>query len=927
MPEAVILRNGTAVRKTGINKPEFNINGYLSSFENNENRKYSYFVKKDFRSDKYEQSAAQSGYYDIVEYALHMAHPKVERYWLSNLIDKHKFKEFEKAVKDDDIAVSIILIEEPYTNFYAKSVYKFKHKESTLNYKKNGILDTSLMGTPERKSSKQGDSASGFFEKHIQFVKDIDDNRKNEFVEAVVKTSLRIGMVENEIFPILTEPSTACSDMKQIQNTITSLQKDWKNSILFTKVSIDKVLEYRKALSDLYSNVFRNQEDIKKGSCTDRIESLMKVLPKNSLLALDVPIKVKALKNLVKNGRDISDAEEEYALKIINSVDIDKQNDVNEFLVSLIFEKFPTGNQSPPYYDNLYSLLYRNIQNYGAITKGITQVLGDSSFNKDNRTRFVYAILFLWSESKYNPYKNVDADGSPELTLFDNGTYDYDKSYKNYAIINYQSEKNFFGIYDDKFAFEFDPWGNGIYWVIDENHILTSQSAMHLYQPITLVHYPSETDLSIQIPQLNGEINGAIPLFFLAYIDQDGDQKDFNQKVGLLVDIVTTVSGVGSFLKLRHLRHLSKLGKVLVFFEAFQASAGLISFILKFVESCDDSKFCKNLKTVLFYIEITSLVTDPIAIAKTKKAARKVVEEGIENGWPSGMLNEINGITPRQKIQEIAGVDIADYINAYISRAKKNLGDKIKVELDFNKSLPKGRVKMDIKRFSTAQKNQFLTIAAGKGLSSEDAMGILHQASRIRRDKIVPDFSELKVRADILIEVRRRDFPYTHNSKIDFDNYAKSKIEPVLDMFALDKNKTFYGGSCITRKYSTNPSNFFDTDWSTKFTKKEFDDYVNLMEQRFNSMIGKNFDGDIVLEGKIKTEIKKMKDYIKNHGRFHRRYIISIEELGDGKFKKHTLDKVLDDQSIFPKETLKTDITPTIEGINGTYPSIKYNFN
>lgn len=586
------------------------------------------------------------------------------------------------------------------------------------------------------------------------------------------------------------------------------------------------------------SEIYRNKKDLSKALSygLDAL-NIFEQLKKQSLEALvsnnvgliyqNMGSYEKANKYLLKGLTIREQLKEEK--NIANN--ISNQNEVNDFLEFLIAEKITTGNSLPPYKETIYSLLYRKIDNYSDAIKMIPELFGDKALSKDNKTRFVNAILGLWTESKYNPYKN-QVNGQPDFSLIDNSTYTYDNTYKHSVIIDYKSNKKF-GIYNDDFTFVFDAWGRGIQTLTDKNYqISTLVEFNHLYQPVTLVQYPSETDTAIQLPYKDGEFNGAIPLFYLKYVDDFGDEKDLNTKIGYFIDVVTTVSGFGNLAKLRHLRHLSRLGQVFVIIETVQISAGIINFILTFVDACNDSTFCKKLKTVLTFIEITSLVTDPIAVAKTKKAAQAVVEEGIQNGWPSGMLDNVDGTTPKQKIQELADIDIADYINDYVNRCKKKLKDEFNSDLD----------DFDPNRYSISQKNELISTAAGKGLSLDDAVGIIHQASRKSHSTVSIDV--LKNRMDNLVQRRKLGYPFPCSSKLQFEDFINNTIKSnVLDGFDLPKNDLYYGGSCITSPTSSSGDVFQDIDFFSYVEKQEdYLAFLHKLDAKYKSWIGKTIN-------------------------------------------------------------------------------------
>lgn len=199
-----------------------------------------------------------------------------------------------------------------------------------------------------------------------------------------------------------------------------------------------------------------------------------------------------------------------------------------------------------------------------------------------------------------------------------------------------------------------------------------------MYQPVTLIHYPSENDTAIQLPYKDGEFNGLVPLFFLKYVDDYGDDQDLFTKIGYFLDIVTIPTGIGNLAKLRHLRHLSRLGQLLLIIETINLSKDIIQFLMNFV--CDDTnEFCRKVRTILTFLEIFSLLEDPdpIIVAKIKKTAILIIEQALNDGWPSEFSVPINGETPKQKIEELAEINNAQYFENYKIKAEDILDAKL----------------------------------------------------------------------------------------------------------------------------------------------------------------------------------------------------------------------------------------------------------
>lgn len=587
-------------------------------------------------------------------------------------------------------------------------------------------------------------------------------------------------------------------------------------------------------------------EDYSKIDEKKLIISIVNVFPVEELKFLSIEKRLEIIELIIENKYWIFGdlfintlGEQEALIKLINTVDIYNQVEVNTFLSYLISKKYPTGNTSPPYKENLFSILYKKLKNYNDTSKLIVEL-------KDNKTRFITAIYALWEESMFNPYRN----GGFDTTLIDNNTFDYNKNYQHYAILNYKSEKNKFGIYEDEYKFEFDIHADGIYWIRDNDktYQLSPFPSMHLYQPITLVTYPSENDTVIQLASKNGELNGAVPLFYLKFIDDVGDIQDFNKKVGYVVDVVTTVSGIGNISKLRHLRNLSRLGQALIVIESIQIGIGVLNFLLNFSETCNNSPFCQKLKTVLFYIEISALVTDPIAAAKTKKAAQQVVDQGVIDGWPEDFLDEIpgDGVTPKQKIESLADeINISIYLSKYRQQIRNNISLRIQ----------RGDNQFSLIH-TESQINQLIDLGFENGLSISDIEGLIFVSCRIEKPISFSEISQQMVNWGTNIKFRK--YPYKFQSLEEFNTFS-TKLKNQLKDWDIPIDDVRIQGS------SLRTPNAKDVDVAIMIDENQLGKIKESIISRYKKSYGNTEEGKKNLKIALETLDEQIeKGYIKN---------------------------------------------------------------
>lgn len=953
MSDIVILNDGMPVYTTAFpEQPKINIFGLVDGFKyGGVKHKYfdiQYYIKPVYFNGQVISNPLINGYYKedlFFKHLYYINNPNMsniysaetllkEGYLPSQNLQQYEATEGEiVTIKANDFSMHNFYYEEMELKFNIQKDEDGKIKRYANNGESNfpqttqdGLISKVIVTNNNLSSSPTGK----FYFKNFgdpQQNWDMLESSKVEFDKVITLICFRIYWIEQEIFPLITNnlalvnqlgsgsiPSTN-PNVTELIKALAEIKKYWgfyQTMEPFFDIINPKNEEYStyyRSLVKFYEEIDKIRYNLFNKTDDEKLVLISQLLSGEALKILPLSTRKYLIKKYAYQ-KNLIDSDEEQVLKLINTININDQNEVNDFLGWLIDEKEKkiTGNQLPPFSENIYGLLYRKIDNYPNILK-ITEIFGDKSFSKDNKTRFVNAILVLWSESKYNPYKNM-INGLPDLSLIDNSEYTYDKTYKHSAIINYISEKKY-GIYNDDFVFAFDPWARGIYFIIDKDYrLIASSDYNHIYQPVTLVHYPSENDTAIQLPYKDGEFNGMIPLFFLKYVDDYGDDQDLFTKIGYFVDVATIPTGIGNLAKLRHLRHLSKLGQLLLVIEVVNLSKDIIEFLMNFV--CNDTnEFCKKIKTILTFLEIFSLVEDPIVIAKIKKTAELIIEQALNNGWPSEFSVPINGETPKQKIEELAGINNLEYLNKYKEKANSIFFALMKQDQD--RVIERGEKPRFELYYSGFQLDQLYETAFGKGVSAFDIAGIIHQACRIRPSGFIASLSILNQRMDNILEIRRRKYPFTRSSKLNFKNYYDTYVIPTIKAFGLPERNIRYGGSAIT---STTPfgDDGQDTDWWTDWKDKdEVYDYITNI-QRPRLIEWGNLQGKRAQWGQDQS--RKLKNFFNKNGYLDKRSIISLQN--------NQAVTLFDRLKSFPT-IYKTDITPTVEGLDTALPYITYN--
>lgn len=232
---------------------------------------------------------------------------------------------------------------------------------------------------------------------------------------------------------------------------------------------------------------------------------------------------------------------------------------------------------------------------------------------EDNFTDFIRTFYVMWLESKYTSVENENDDLLPAPIFLD---------YRNNKIL---------GFYRD---------GKDLSFVGDQVH-LTKQiesprlpgqedtadgwetvilNKLHIYQAVQVDQNNLQGEL-----QLPSDI---IPAFFLKAFDDKNFWDNLAKAGSLVLDVVTTLSGAGNLLKLRH---LTKITGAYRYFRyavgGIEIASGTVSFALSLINECDEEgSFCSDLREYLFYLELATLSTDAITLKYLKNSANKTLK-------------------------------------------------------------------------------------------------------------------------------------------------------------------------------------------------------------------------------------------------------------------------------------------------------------
>ena len=715
---AAILHNGRAVKTDGFDQIRYSINGYLSSFETNDGR-YVFITRQYFRDEPNEQFAVDSYYYEVSAYADHIKDPQT--YTLADLNKSYRFK-FTDAEEGSILEVGIIDVDISSPDFYKKSLYTFNHVYgTTYRGERNGVLNTTNMGSGVSIVSEQSEVANKFFENHrIGQENYVTAEEAEVFLETLIRTALWVGSVNREIFPIIQNNSQNCSEVNDLVNT---MQQQWVNGSLFSQVTVETINDYRISLYTLYRNVFKNQVRIKSAICEEKLTTLFKVIPLEGLSIIPFSTKKLMLEQYARLS-EIYDEDEALVNRILYSVKTPEDADLLLDYMLVLRDGVKTN----------FEVFFRKIDDdrLARYTFGI-------SLQGSHRKHFVNALYQAWKISKYDityipsdVTKNADGYNPESFFMRDEGLQYYegvDSVFEHYSTtsnegsftvtktISYVPEINLdknlvtlkkLSLFEsnlnpnklEDFAFQppiqlitdgnIDRALGRDYWLQYLKSLKPKETELqgkyHIYQPITLIGYTA--DLELVIPNKT-----TVPAFLYYYaVDFDRLQEidetlSLILEIGLEVGIFFLTGGVSAIKSLRHLKHFSKVGralgigqaipgteKVLVWrgidgiSEVVSFSASVVSSSADYVAANENDEDRKKIaEGISFFFMLLSLASGGTAAFsryRTIKAADDVLFEmnalttrGIAHNVPDDVRDAIKAVS------DFAAFELAEFGN------------------------------------------------------------------------------------------------------------------------------------------------------------------------------------------------------------------------------------------------------------------------
>lgn len=455
---------------------------------------------------------------------------------------------------------------------------------------------------------------------------------------------------------------------------------------------------YYNTLVNIYVNIAFTKEEYLFGVTSDpstwspeftqaqsslRLEMLISIIPEGAFNFLSLDTKIKILKIFAENP--IYESREDAVVKIVKSIQV---NESTLFLERLQKETYLEGGKIVTLFQKLYKKIDDRI----------------TFFGKNNRKDFINSLYILWYKSQLNPYNSLVL--GLEETDPATSQYYFDYYYKNKPIVFNYNSKKVIGFYVDNMNFNFNGKTISVeeekivgYSVIVSGETVPKLGYVHkgdydFYASVSLQHF-EDGDIAVKIPSIALQPNGndesyIFPLFYLKYIDDFGDHEDLITAGNLALDVALTFTGLGNITKLRHLFHLSLLGRLamgasltgtetILLIRALSGTAAFVEltsgvaksilehysnncemYIGKVKSNINDSHpqgqippnngitrydFCRKLDTFLYWAQAVSSGGESIAEDMLREAAKDLAEYGLPPDFPPAAATFINTIS------------------------------------------------------------------------------------------------------------------------------------------------------------------------------------------------------------------------------------------------------------------------------------------
>ncbi|WP_406845528.1 hypothetical protein [Flavobacterium soyae] len=688
---------------------------------------YIYVSSQDYRSEEAGTIYAVAGFFKKEKFLEYLA-KKIDRFEIKKF--QLNFKTLKKAINGDIFKTTKLNTENPYDDFCKVISYewKFENGYKLLDVNSNLIIPSPTFENfvKNEKIMEVNPVAKDFFlHKTGIFINDIiDETEKREKTYQLVKIALCIHWINKDIFSIFENNSTLV-DYIESQNT------EWSSLPIFNNPTIEDFQEYYKSVVTFYKSVYSNQLFIQNTKEQNKLYWLAQILSPQGLIPIPVKDKISLLRYIAEGTikGETSNIfgevnEEQFVLDIISSI-TNVNHQIDYFFSSLKSVNYNGNSQDQSLYEILYSKIH------------------DRGLGAENLKKLMNLLYQKWLLSSIYPYNldgsvkdnlinkniynkkpiNIDYKATEVLWMFNNTNYDFNFNGKNINIT--------------KDGYEINPaTGNAI----PKEYVVGSYD---LFQAITIKNTDDNTENTKFITtNIGGEQKAILPIFYLKYIDDKKSTENLVTAIELTFDLALTATGIGNLAKLRHLKHLTSLGRValgleaavpgqaLITYELAQGVAGLIevsssvaSILLSYGNTYRDTycnqesqsydpekcKFYTRLDVIVNVMQIFSGVLDYATSRQLKNASRKILDGPIPDGFDPDAL-----IILRKFAGDID--EIKEVFRAKLFEIYGNNNSNIWQKLNSLPTSPINKQELFILDFEKATQNTLLSLNTNGGL-------------------------------------------------------------------------------------------------------------------------------------------------------------------------------------------------------------------
>lgn len=312
-------------------------------------------------------------------------------------------------------------------------------------------------------------------------------------------------------------------------------------------------------------------------------------------------------------------------------------------------------------------------------------------------------VYFIWKIWKSSSYADINPETNKRINITEKSPVllDYRSNkklgfYTDNATIDWEGEKNMIDIVVSAKTGEFEE--KEIEREDSKQKILVEKKVKLAYQynplaPVVLINSKTPKFI-LKEGDDSDTLSFKLPAFVLFANNETAFWQNVLKGSQYLVDIITTVSGIGNILKAGRIYNLLKNGKTLLYKTkqltaligasrvttgVIEVSSGTVNTLLKLTE-LDDTESGKTTSKYLFYLEMLSLAGEATVFLKNKLSA--TAKELVENPKFTKSLDdlvkkgEIDEILKTRVLEELSGVKLLETtlnISPFIAKFSKKL--------------------------------------------------------------------------------------------------------------------------------------------------------------------------------------------------------------------------------------------------------------